>query len=71
MTRAQRRALGLSGSSVSAVRAGTYNPTNRSKRRLIPAAREFSRASLRAAGVVPPGDPVDCCAAYLEVLRAG
>jgi hypothetical protein len=66
MTRAQRRALGLSGSNVSAVRAGTYNPTRRTKGRLTSAAGEFARARLRAEGVVPPGDPVDCCAAYLN-----
>ena len=54
------------GHEVMRVRAQTYDPSDRTKARLTSAAGEFARAHLRTEGVVPPGDPVDCCAAYLN-----
>lgn len=69
MTREQLRALKLSGSNVSAVRARSYNPTRRTKRPLTAAAGQFARDRLRAVKVEPPGDPADCCAAYLSRTR--
>lgn len=69
MSRAQLRELRLSGSNVSAVKAGTFNPTPRTKVRLTKEAGAFARQQLRTAGREPPGTAVDCCAALLLETR--
>jgi len=59
----------LSGSRISKLRAGALHPGRKALASLATVAGDFAREQLRAAGVVPPVDPIDCCAAYLETVH--
>jgi hypothetical protein len=50
------------------LRAGTLNPGRKAQASLTKLAGDFAREQVRAAGVVPPADPIDCCVAYLETI---
>ena len=57
----------LSGTKISQfLREGSLAPGPRAQASLTRVADDFAREQLRAVGVVPPANPVDCCAAYLE-----
>jgi len=68
MKRAALRAH-LSGTKISQLRAGSLNAGPRAQASLTRVAGDFAREQLRETGVVPPADPVDCCAAYLALPR--
>ena len=66
MSRSQLRKSGLSGSSISQIREGSFKGTARTRARLTGTTTYYARAQLRDAGIVATADPVDCCASYLR-----
>jgi len=66
MTRAALRAH-LSGTRISRLRRGALDPGRRATASLTRVAHGFAREQLREVGAVPPANPVDCCAAYLQL----
>ncbi len=68
LSRSQLREWGLSGTNVSRVKAGTFRGTARTRTRLAVLTGDLARERLRDEGITPPADPIDCCAAYLEVV---
>jgi hypothetical protein len=66
MTRAQLRKAGLSGTSIAQIKARSFRGTARTHAKLAKLAGKFARQELMDAGMTPPGDPVDCCAAAVH-----
>jgi len=69
MPRAALRAH-VSGTRLSQLRDGSLVPGPRAQDSLAKVAGDFAREQLWETGVVPPADPIDCCAAYLETVEA-
>lgn len=57
----------LSGTGISALRAGTLDPGRKGETSLTKVAGDFARER----GLVPPAHPVDSCAAYLHAEGHG
>lgn len=69
MSRRELRELGLSGASIAAVRAARFSPTRRTKARLAAAAARFARGWLRDSRLLPPGEAIDACAAFVRARK--
>lgn len=61
----------LSGTRISALRAGTLDPGRKAEISLTKVAGDFARDQLRKAGIVPAAHSIDRCAAYLHAKVTG